>query len=247
MSDSGLKKVIEDYARESGVRNLDKQLGRIARQCVVKIVMGKTQRISISQKSIPDYLGPAWFQKEAPKNSVGVVTGLAWTSMGGSTLNIEAAIVHSKTRGFKLTGKLGDVMKESAEIAYAYLCANLSKFGANASVFDQTMIHLHVPEGATPKDGPSAGITMATALLSLALKRSPKKAIAMTGELTLTGKVLAVGGIREKIIAAKRAKINTIILPSACEGDFKELPKHIKQGVKVHFVSDFTDVARLMF
>ncbi|NVJ50786.1 MAG: endopeptidase La [Gammaproteobacteria bacterium] len=247
ISDSAFRKIIEDYAREAGVRNLDKQLGRIARKCVVKIVSGKVDKVSVSQKNVEDYLGPAWFQQEKPGNSLGVVTGLAWTSLGGSTLNIEAAIVHSKTRGFRLTGKLGDVMKESAEIAYAYIASQLSHYGAKEDAFDSAMIHLHVPEGATPKDGPSAGVTMATALLSLALKKSPRKQIAMTGELTLTGKVLAVGGIREKIIAARRAKIKTIVLPEACAGDYKELPKHICEGVKVHFVSSFDEVVKIMF
>ena len=138
-------------------------------------------------------------------------------------------------------------MKESAEIAYAYVAAHLEQFGVTKDAFDNEMIHIHVPEGATPKDGPSAGVTMATALLSLAKNKSPKKGIAMTGELTLTGKVLAVGGIREKIIAARRAKIKTILLPDSCKGDYKELPKHIKEGMKVHFVSSYEEVAELMF
>ncbi|WMS88174.1 endopeptidase La [Pleionea litopenaei] len=247
ITDSGLRKIIEDYAREAGVRNLDKQLGRIARKCVVKIVTGKVKKVSISQNNVEEYLGTPWFQQEKPGNSLGVVTGLAWTSLGGSTLNIEAAIIHSKNRGFRLTGKLGEVMKESAEIAYAYVASQLESFGAKSDAFDQTMIHLHVPEGATPKDGPSAGITMATALLSLALAKSPRKQIAMTGELTLTGKVLAVGGIREKIIAARRAKIKTVLLPEACRGDYQELPKHITDGMKVHFVSSFEQVVEIMF
>ncbi len=247
INDSGFRKIIEDYAREAGVRNLDKQLGRIARKCVVQIVTGKAKKISVTQKSIPEFLGPPWFSKEKPMNAIGVVTGLAWTALGGSTLNIEAAVVHSKNRGFRLTGKLGDVMKESAEIAYAYVAAHLEEFGAKADTFDQKMIHLHVPEGATPKDGPSAGVTMATALLSLARNKSPKKGIAMTGELTLTGQVLAVGGIREKIIAARRANIKTVLLPDSCEGSYNELPKHIREGMKVHFVSSFREVVDIMF
>ncbi len=247
LTDSGLRKIIEDYAREAGVRNLEKQLGRIARQAVVEIVSKKKKKVSISKNNITDYLGAPWFQQETPNNQVGVITGLAWTALGGSTLNIEAAVIHSNNRGFKLTGKLGEVMKESAEIAYAYIAANLKKYGADENTFDNTFIHLHVPEGATPKDGPSAGITMATALLSLALNKSPKKGFAMTGELTLTGNVLSVGGIREKIIAAKRAKIKEILLPHACIGDYEELPKHIRSGIKIHFVDHFDDVAQLIF
>jgi ATP-dependent Lon protease len=247
INDAGFRKIIEDYAREAGVRNLDKQLGRIARKCVVQIVSGKAKSISVTQKNIPDFLGPPWFSKEKPMNGVGVVTGLAWTALGGSTLNIEAAVVHSKNRGFRLTGKLGDVMKESAEIAYAFVAAHLKEFDVNEDAFDMKMIHLHVPEGATPKDGPSAGITMATALLSLAKNKAPKKGIAMTGELTLTGQVLAVGGIREKIIAARRANIKKVILPAACEGSYKELPKHIREGMTVHFVERFKEVVDLIF
>jgi ATP-dependent Lon protease len=247
ITDSGFRKIIEDYAREAGVRNLDKQLGRIARKCVVQIVTGKSKSISVTQKNIPQFLGPAWFSKEKPMNGVGVVTGLAWTALGGSTLNIEAAVVHSKNRGFRLTGKLGDVMKESAEIAYAFVAAHLSDFGVKEDAFDMKMIHLHVPEGATPKDGPSAGITMATALLSLAKNKSPKKGIAMTGELTLTGQVLAVGGIREKIIAARRANIKKVILPAACQGAYDELPMHIREGMTVHFVNRFDEVVNLVF
>ncbi|MCO7222830.1 endopeptidase La [Pleionea sp. CnH1-48] len=247
VSDTAFSKIIEDYAREAGVRNLDKQLGRIARKAVVKIVSGDAKKLSVTQKNVADFLGTPWFQKDQPDNSIGVVTGLAWTALGGSTLNIEAAVVHSKNRGFQLTGKLGAVMKESAEIANAYISANMGQFGADETALDQKMIHLHVPEGATPKDGPSAGITMATALLSLARNKSPKKGVAMTGELTLTGKVLAVGGIREKIIAAKRAKIKIVLLPIACEGDYKELPDHIKEGIEIHFVSTFADVVDIVF
>ena len=178
---------------------------------------------------------------------MGVVTGLAWTSMGGATLSVEASQIHSKQRGFKLTGQLGDVMKESAEIAYSYVASHLTDYGIQQERLDEAFIHLHVPEGATPKDGPSAGITMASALLSLLLKKRLPRKVAMTGELTLTGQVLAVGGIREKVIAARRVGIREVILPEACRRDFNELPQYLKDGLTVHFASQYDDVFRILW
>jgi ATP-dependent Lon protease len=178
---------------------------------------------------------------------VGVVTGLAWTPLGGVTLDVESTRVHQATRGFKLTGQLGDVMKESAEIAYSYISSHCKDYGAKADYFEKAFVHVHVPAGATPKDGPSAGVTMATALLSLARGNRIARPVAMTGELTLTGQVLPVGGIREKVIAARRAKISELILPEANRGDFDELPAHIRKGLKTHFASHYRDVAKVVF
>ncbi|MBT8138166.1 MAG: endopeptidase La, partial [Gammaproteobacteria bacterium] len=214
-----LRKIIEQYAREAGVRNLEKQLQRIIRKAVVRLLEQPDEPVRVGVAELEDFLGPPTFRDDRLINGTGVVTGLAWTSMGGATLPIEATRVHTKNRGFKLTGKLGDVMKESAEIAYSYVVSNLKEYGCPEDFFDTSYIHIHVPEGATPKDGPSAGITLATALLSLARQQRIKKPLAMTGELTLTGQVLAVGGIREKIIAARRSKINQLILPEACRRD----------------------------
>ncbi|MBO4968807.1 MAG: endopeptidase La, partial [Pseudomonas sp.] len=160
---------------------------------------------------------------------------------------IEATRIHTLNRGFKLTGQLGEVMKESAEIAYSYISSNLKQFGGDPKFFDEAFVHLHVPEGATPKDGPSAGVTMASALLSLARNQPPKKGIAMTGELTLTGHVLPIGGVREKVIAARRQKINELILPEPNRGHFEELPDYLKEGITVHFAKRFTDVAKVLF
>lgn len=247
VSDAALKAIVEGYAREAGVRNLEKQLGRIVRKAAVKIVNGERAQLRISAANLPDYLGRPVFGKEKPLRGVGVVTGLAWTAMGGATLSIEATQVHSKNRGFKLTGRLGDVMQESASIAYSYISSNLKEYKGAESFFDASYIHLHVPEGATPKDGPSAGITMASALLSLARNERIARPLAMTGELTLTGQVLAVGGIREKMIAARRNNIKELILPEANRGDYEELPGHITQGLKVHFVSRFQDVVAIVF
>ena len=178
---------------------------------------------------------------------VGVVTGLAWTALGGATLTIEATKVHTLNRGFKLTGKLGEVMRESAEIAYSYISSHLKPYQADPKFFDEAFVHLHVPEGATPKDGPSAGITMATALLSLARNEKIDRPLAMTGELTLTGQVLPVGGIREKVIAAKRVGVHELILPFANQPDFERLPDYVRTGLSVRFVRHYKDVARLVF
>lgn len=244
---AALRKIIENYAREAGVRRLEKYLGKIARKAVVKILNGENTPVHVRAGDVEEYLGKAVFQKEKRMTGVGVVTGLAWTTMGGATLSIEATRIHDLQRGFKLTGQLGNVMRESAEIAYSYVMANAERWGAKESFFDKSLVHLHVPAGATPKDGPSAGVTMASALLSLARGRKLVRKIAMTGELTLTGKVLPVGGIREKVIAARRVNIKELILPDANRGDFEEIPEYIREGVTVHFASQFTDIVPLLF
>ncbi len=247
ISDAALRHLIDGYAREAGVRNLEKQLGRIVRKAVVRLLGGEKEPIRVGVKELEEYLGAPFFRPEKTIRGVGVGTGLAWTAMGGATLAVEASLVHTKNRGFKLTGKLGEVMRESAEIAYSYIAANLKTYDGDPSFFDRSFVHLHVPEGATPKDGPSAGVTMATALLSLARKEKIDRPLAMTGELTLTGQVLPVGGIREKVIAARRSKIFELILPEANQRDFVELPDHIRDGIEVHFVKHFRDVKRAVF
>lgn len=247
IGDTAIRAIIEGYAREAGVRNLEKQLGRIARKAAVKLLDDPKLKLSIGKAEIEELLGMPMFRTETPQRGVGIVTGLAWTAMGGTTLPVECSRIHTLNRGFKLTGKLGDVMKESAEIAYSYVMSNLRKFGATTTFFDESMVHLHVPEGATPKDGPSAGVTMATALLSLARNQKPQRPLAMTGELTLTGEVLAVGGIREKVIAAKRVGIRELILPEPNRRDYEELPAYIRQGLTVHFAARYDDVFRVVF
>ena len=247
ISDSALTKLVNGYAREAGVRGLEKQLGRIVRKTAVKIVEGESKRINVGARNLEDFVGAPIFQNEKVQRAVGVVTGLAWTAMGGATLSIEASQIHTKNRGFKLTGQLGDVMRESAEIAYSYVMSHLTDFGGDAAFFDEAFVHLHVPEGATPKDGPSAGITMASALLSLARSKRPKLRVAMTGELTLTGSVLAVGGIREKVVAAKRIGIKTLILPAANRRDVEELPSFLADGLTIHFAEHFSDVVEIIF
>ncbi|BDM24532.1 endopeptidase La [Pseudomonas sp. LRP2-20] len=247
ISDSALRTVIEGYAREAGVRQLEKQLGKLVRKAVVKLLENPDAKLKIGNKDLEAALGMPVFRSEQVLAGKGVITGLAWTSMGGATLPIEATRIHTLNRGFKLTGKLGDVMKESAEIAYSYVSSNLKQFGGDPGFFNEAFIHLHVPEGATPKDGPSAGITMASALLSLARDQAPKKGVAMTGELTLTGQVLPIGGVREKVIAARRQKIFKLILPEPNRGDFEELPDYLREGLTVHFARRFADVAKVLF
>lgn len=247
ITDSAMRKVIEGYAREAGVRALEKQLGRIVRKSVISLLENDKQKISIGRKNLESFLGAPLFKKQHPHRGVGVVNGLAWTAMGGTTLAVEASLVHDSNRGFKQTGQLGDVMRESAEIAYSYVTSHLEELGADSHYFDDAFIHLHVPEGATPKDGPSAGVTMATALLSLAKGKKIKRDIAMTGELTLTGRVLPVGGIREKVIAAKRAGVKELILPADNERDFDEVPDYVKKGVTVSFASTYDEVANICY
>lgn len=247
ITDGALRRVIEGYARESGVRGLEQKLGRIVRKAAVAIVEKKAKKLNVGTSSLVELLGKPLFAKEQTRSGVGVITGLAWTAMGGATLEIEASHIHSRAAGFRLTGNLGDVMRESAQIAFSYISANLKAFGASETFFDEAQIHLHVPEGATPKDGPSAGVSMASALLSLAKRRKPKPSVAMTGELTLTGQVLAVGGIREKVVAARRVGVKVLILPEANRRDFEELPEYLRIGFSVHFASRYADVAAVLW
>ncbi len=247
ITDGAIRSIIDGYAREAGVRNLEKQLAKIVRKSVVELLSEGEKDINVKASTLEHFLGSPQFRKEKNLNGVGIVTGLAWTSLGGATLPVEASVVHQQGRSLRLTGQLGDVMKESAELAYSFVSSHLRELNATAEFYDKAAIHLHVPEGATPKDGPSAGITMASALLSLALNRAPIKGYAMTGELTLTGHVLAIGGVREKVIAAKRQGIHQIIVPEANHGDVDELPDYVKEGVNFHFASHFRDVAKTLF
>lgn len=247
ITDAAIRQIIEGYAREAGVRSLEKLLHKVIRKGIVNLLENPDDPVKVGVSDLPTYLGQPAFRKEKSLKGTGVVTGLAWTAMGGATLSIEASRIHSSQRGFKLTGQLGDVMKESAEIAYSFVSSNLKRFKGDPTFFDKSFVHLHVPEGATPKDGPSAGVTMATALLSIARRESPQQNLAMTGELTLTGQVLPVGGIREKVIAARRQKISNLILPEANRGDYEELPEYLKEGLTVNFAKHYSDVFQVCF
>jgi ATP-dependent Lon protease len=247
INDAALRLVIDAYSREAGVRGLEKKLSALVRASILEMVEESSPRIRIGKREVEAILGRPKFKVERALRGKGVVTGLAWTAMGGATLSIESSKIHTLNRGFKLTGQLGEVMKESAEIAYSYVIAHLREFGCEPDFFDMSMVHLHVPEGATPKDGPSAGITIATALLSLARGDRLRRPLAMTGELTLTGQVLPVGGIREKVIAARRAGIGEVILPFANRGDYEALPDYLRAGVEAHFVRGYREVFDIVF
>lgn len=241
--------IIDGYAREAGVRNLEKALDKIHRKIAKAIVIENKQeeKFVIDKHAVEKYLGKPIFRDDELKRATrpGMAVGLAWTSMGGDTLIIEA-VANPGKEGFKLTGQMGSVMQESAGIAYTYV-RNIAaqKYNINAQYFESRQIHLHIPEGATPKDGPSAGITMATALLSLVLGKRIKDRLAMTGELSLTGQVLPIGGLREKTVAAKRNKIKEIIIPAANEKDLDEIPDHVKKGLVFHPVSRMEEVIEI--
>jgi len=250
-----IQHLVEDYAREPGVRRLERLMKKILRKVARKLAEATADAtgedavnapLRIGVSDISDYIGKPRFREQAINQGVGLSTGLAWTAMGGTTLTLEATVVHRDRRGMKITGQLGKVMQESSEIAYSYITSNLTRFGADEKFFDKAFVHIHVPEGAVPKDGPSAGCAMATGLLSLALAKAPAR-IAMTGELTLTGDVLPIGGEREKLLAAKRLGISEVILPAANEVDVDELPASVCEGLSIHYAKHFRDVAKLMF
>ncbi|MFU8817384.1 MAG: endopeptidase La [Pseudomonadales bacterium] len=242
-----LRRIVEEYAREAGVRKLDKALAQLVRKAVVKILGDGTRPVVVQADQIETYLGKPVYEREPLQQGVGIVTGLAWTPMGGATLPVEVTLVHRRQSGLKLTGQLGAVMQESANIAYSYVRGNAERYAVAADYFDEAFLHVHVPAGATPKDGPSAGATLGVALISRAIGKQPKSGFAMTGELTLTGRIYPVGGIREKLLAAKRQKIRQVILPAANQRDYEEVPEHIRRGIGVHFVSHFDEVMALVF
>ncbi|MBF0286819.1 MAG: endopeptidase La [SAR324 cluster bacterium] len=249
LPDAVLHELIDGYAREAGVRGLENQIKKILRKSTKKIVESNLAKVSIQVEDLPEFLGRRVFQEEKlyQKPMVGVVKGLAYTSLGGATLYIEATKIVSNQPGYKQTGQLGNVMIESSEIAYTYVRSILGKKNKVRDFFAKHFIHLHVPAGATPKDGPSAGITMACALYSLALNKVMRNDIAMTGELSLNGRVMPIGGVKEKLLAAKRAKIANVIFPDENRMDFEELEDHIKEGITVHFAETFEQVRKICF
>lgn len=241
-----IEKVIEDYTRESGVRGLEKKIGSIVRGVATKIAMEEEYQVTLTPEDIERILGAPIYDKDLYEGNevAGVVTGLAWTSVGGDILFIEASLSPGKGK-LTLTGNLGDVMKESAVIALAYLRAHATEFGIDYSLFDNWDVHVHVPAGATPKDGPSAGVTMLTALTSAFTQRKVKQHLAMTGEITLRGKVLPVGGIKEKILAAKRANIKEIILCKSNRKDILEIKESYVKDLKFHYVTEMSEVIEM--
>jgi ATP-dependent Lon protease len=244
-----LKVIINDYSREAGVRSLENNIKKIMRKSAKNIVEKDGKKISIKINDLHNILGKKMFEEDRmyKKPRVGVITGLAYTSMGGATLNIEAIKVPVNKPGFKQTGQLGAVMIESSEIAYTYIRSFLKNNSDATEILNKNHIHLHVPAGAIPKDGPSAGITMACALYSLVLEKTIIKNIAMTGELTLSGLVMPIGGLKEKVIAAKRRGIKKLIFPVENKIDFEDLDDNIKEGVIPYFVSTFAEVIKICF
>ncbi|XP_071480522.1 lon protease homolog, mitochondrial-like [Diadema antillarum] len=253
-----MNQLIKAYCRESGVRNLQKHIEKIYRKAAYKIVNDGVETINVCLDNLNEFVGKPLFTSDRmyEKTPAGVVMGLAWTAMGGSTLYIETSLSRrgspdsrEGTGSMQLTGNLGNVMKESAEIAYTFTKSFLldHPVGEDSVSLETANVHLHVPEGATPKDGPSAGCTIVSALLSLALNRPIRQNVAMTGEVSLTGKVLPVGGIKEKTIAAKRAGVDCIILPAENRKDFSDLPSFITEGLEVHFVEHYRDVYSIIF
>jgi ATP-dependent Lon protease len=250
-----LHKIINGYCREAGVRQLDKSINKVLRKIAadkVKRMEKKSyakKKVEITEKSIEKYLGKPIFTSERyykDDSNTGVVTGLAWTEVGGSILYIES-IVNSGKERLRLTGTIGEVMEESSDIALSYVYSQKDKYLPKKFSQEDKEVHIHVPEGATPKDGPSAGIAMATAIISLLSDKPVPSSLAMTGEITLTGKVLAIGGVKEKVIAAKREKITQIIMPKQNKRDFDELPAHVKKGVDMYYVENYKEVYQLVF
>ncbi len=241
--------IVDGYAREAGVRGLENSIKKILRKTVNKIIENPDQNIRIHKDELKELLGKRYFSEEQAfkKPRVGVITGLAYTSMGGTTLHIESVPIPTGQPGFKQTGQLGQVMVESSEIAYSYVRSLMRDNSDGTAFFNKNLVHLHVPAGATPKDGPSAGITMACSIYSIVMNQAIRPNLAMTGELTLTGLVMPIGGVKEKMIASKRAKVQEVILPKENQEDFEMLPDHIKAGITPYFVSTFDEVKRICF
>ncbi|EHK2327067.1 endopeptidase La [Clostridium perfringens] len=243
ISDSSLKLIIDSYTRESGVRNLQRQIANVIRKGIKDIIEKDKKNLNISTKLVEKYLGPKIFSYEEidKDDKVGVVTGMAWTAYGGDTLPVEVMVMDGKGR-LELTGQLGDVMKESAKAAYSYVRAHMKELGIKDEFYSKKDIHIHAPEGAVPKDGPSAGVTMTTALVSALTGKKVKHNVAMTGEITLTGKVLAIGGLKEKCLAARRVGIDTVIVPKENEKDVIKLPKIVKDSLNIILADKIDDV-----
>jgi len=243
ITDGALSRVINAYTREAGVRNLERTIGTLARKAARKIAHGDAKRVRLTERSLEGYLGAERFvpESEAEENLVGVATGMYYTPVGGDILFVETSITPGKS-GFVLTGQLGDVMKESARAALTYAKGNAERFGIPRKQLEETEIHVHIPAGATPKEGPSAGIALATSLISALTGVPVRKDVAMTGELTLRGRVLAIGGLREKILGAKRAGITHIVYPAKNAADMKDIAAHLKRSLHMHEAEELDQV-----
>ena len=245
-SDNAILSIIRHYTKEAGVRNLEREIASICRKVAVEVVKkDRNAKIRVSPKSLTKYLGPARFRygKAEGEQKVGVATGLAWTELGGELLGTEVTVMPGKGK-LIITGKLGDVMQESAQAAMSYVRSRAEELGLERDFYQKVDIHIHVPEGAIPKDGPSAGITMATALVSALTKIPVRNDLAMTGEITLRGRVLPIGGLKEKVLAAHRGGIKTVLIPAENEKDIREIPPAILRNVKIELVDHMDQVLR---
>jgi len=247
-NDDAIMNIISEHTREAGLRNLEREIGTVCRKIAREIAEGKTRRVTVTRKKVEHYLGPPTFHPDVAQRTSkpGVATGMAWTAAGGTILFVEATKMKG-TRGLMLTGQLGDVMKESAQAALSFIRSNAHDLGVDPDVFDKIDIHVHVPAGATPKDGPSAGVTIATSLLSLLRGEPVRSTVSMTGEITLQGRVLPVGGVKEKILAAHRAGIKTIIIPQANKASLTDVPPEVKKDLEMVFAGDLSEVFATAF
>jgi ATP-dependent Lon protease len=246
-TDEGLSNLIQFYTRESGVRNLEREVGNVARKVARKFVADEQkEKVVINAEKVSQLLGPAKFRDTTTekKNDIGATTGLAWTEVGGQILTTECILMEGKGK-LTVTGKLGDVMQESAQAAFSYVRSRAHQLGLPRDFYRNLDVHLHIPEGAIPKDGPSAGITIATTIASALTKIPVRGDVAMTGEITLRGKVLPIGGLKEKLLAAHRHGINEVIIPKENQKDLPDIPEYIRNMMKLHFVDHMDEVLRI--
>jgi ATP-dependent Lon protease len=245
LSDEAINEMVRTYTREAGVRNLEREIAKVARKATTKLVKKETKEVVVTPENLEEFLGVKKFRYglAEKEDQIGVVTGLAWTSVGGDLLSIEALRLPGKGR-MKTTGKLGDVMKESIEAAASYVRSIGPRIGVKPPKFDKIDIHVHVPDGATPKDGPSAGLAMVTSIVSVLTQIPVRKDIAMTGEVSLRGNAMAIGGLKEKLLAALRGGITTVLIPEENARDLPEIPDNVKQGLEIIPVTHVSEVLR---
>jgi ATP-dependent Lon protease len=243
ITDSAIELIAARYTREAGVRQMERNIGSVARKVALKVAQGEAETVQVAENNIREYLGPPQFYPEQARKELpaGVATGMAWTEMGGEVLFIEATLLPGG-RGLTITGQLGEVMQESARAAQSYLWSHAAEFGIDPDIFKEYGVHLHVPAGAIPKDGPSAGVTITSALASLYSGRRVRPDTAMTGEITLSGLVFPIGGVKEKVMAAHRAGIRRILLPSRNEADVDDIPADVRNDLQLIFVSTIAEV-----
>jgi ATP-dependent Lon protease len=246
LTDDALNEMVRTYTREAGVRNLEREIAKVARKATTKLVRKDVKQVTVTAENLEDYLGVKKFRYglAEKEDQIGVVTGLAWTSVGGDLLSIEALRLPGKGR-MKTTGKLGDVMKESIEAAASYVRSVSPQIGVKPTKFDKMDIHVHVPDGATPKDGPSAGLAMVTSIVSVLTQIPVRKDIAMTGEVSLRGNAMAIGGLKEKLLAALRGGIKTVLIPEENTRDLPEIPDNVKAGLEIIPVTHVSEVLKL--